>query len=106
MSATARLLEEIRKAARPGIWSTGVNLARAGAVSQQSQSATERVLRVKAPGRAVQPTVTLYPGEGPGDEAWECDCPSRVDPCEHVVAAAIALQQSDTRGTELASTAA
>ncbi len=37
MSATAQLLEAVRKEARPGIWSNGVNLARAGAVALQSQ---------------------------------------------------------------------
>ncbi|MEW5852269.1 MAG: DEAD/DEAH box helicase [Myxococcota bacterium] len=98
MSATAKLLEAIRKAARPGIWSTGVNLARAGAVALQSRSAREVELRVRAPGRAVAPTVVLYPES----EAWECDCPSRMDPCEHSVAAAISLQQSEQQEAPLA----
>ncbi len=50
------------------------------------------LLRVRAPGRVVPPTVVLYPA---GDE-WECDCPSRVNPCEHVAAAAIALGPQET----------
>jgi len=100
MSATAQLLEAVRKEARPGIWSQGVNLARSGAVALQSRTASEIELRVRAAGRSVPLTVVLYPG----DEAWECDCPGRVDPCEHVVAAAISLQQAETQDTPLVTT--
>lgn len=97
MSATAQLLEAVRKAARPGIWSTGVNLSRSGAVALQAQTGQEMELRVRAPGRSVPLTVTLYPQ----DEAWECDCPGRVDPCEHVVAAAISVQQAERQEAPL-----
>ena len=62
-------------------------LARAGGVAVESRGAEEIVLRVRSPGRVVAPTVVLYPTEN----EWECDCPSRVSPCEHVAAAAIAL---------------
>jgi len=101
MSAPAQLLEAVRKEARPGIWSNGVNLSRSGAVALQSRTASEIELRVRAPGRSVAVTVVLYPG----DEAWECDCPSKVDPCEHVVAAAISLQQAESQETPLQTTA-
>jgi superfamily II DNA or RNA helicase len=101
MSATTQLLEAVRKEARPGIWSTGVNLSRSGAVALQSRTDAEIELRVRAPGRSVALTVTLYPN----DEAWECDCPSRVDPCEHVVAAALAVQQAEKQDTPLEATA-
>ena len=101
MSVTAQLLEAVRKEARPGIWTSGVNLARTGAVALQARSASEIELRVRAPGRSVPLTVVLYPS----DEAWECDCPGRVDPCEHVVAAAISLQQAETQDKPLEATA-
>jgi hypothetical protein len=101
MSALAQLLEAVRKEARPGIWSNGVNLSRAGAVSVQAQKSNEIELRVKAAGRPVALTVILYPG----DEAWECDCPSRVDPCEHVVAAALFVQQAEKQDKPLESIA-
>ncbi|HZH02865.1 MAG TPA: DEAD/DEAH box helicase [Myxococcaceae bacterium] len=97
MSATSTLLEAIREEARPGIWSTGVSLARKEAVVLESRAGDEVTLRVRAPGRPVALSVTLYPK----DDAWECDCPSRVDPCEHVVAAAIALNQAETQATPL-----
>ncbi len=101
MSALAQLLEAVRKEARPGIWSNGVNLSRAGAVSVQAQKSNEIELRVKAAGRPVALTVILYPG----DEAWECDCPSRVDPCEHVVAGALFVQQAEKQDKPLESIA-
>src|SRR5690349_20399376 len=97
MSATAQLLEAVRKEARPGIWTTGVTLSRNGAVSLQSQKPTELELRVKAPGRPLALTVTLYPN----DAVWECDCPGRVDPCQHVGAAAIFVQQAEKQDTPL-----
>jgi superfamily II DNA or RNA helicase len=100
MSATAQLLDAVRKAARPGIWSNGVNLSRAGAVALQSRTPDEIELRVRAAGRPVPFTVALYPN----DEAWECDCPSRVDPCEHVVAATLSLQQAEKQDAPLAAT--
>jgi len=93
------LLDSIRAEAKPGIWANGVNLARAGAVAVQERTAKEIVLRVRAPGRAVPWTVVLYPE----DDAWECDCPGKVDPCEHCVAAAIALQQGESQAAPLPS---
>ena len=48
---------------------------------------------MRSPGRAVAPTVVLYPGE----REWDCDCGGRVSPCEHVAAAAIFLAQEPPR---------
>jgi len=83
----AALIASVRRRCKPGLWSQGVTLARAGAVSVESRTAEEIVLRVRSPGRVVAPTAVLYPTEN----ETECDCPSRVSPCEHVAAAAIAL---------------
>ena len=93
MSVTAELLEAVRGEARPDTWSAGMGLARAGAVSVQSVGEEEAVLRVRATGRPAPLTTVLYPE----DEVWECDCRGRVDPCEHVVAAAIILHHSVTQ---------
>jgi superfamily II DNA or RNA helicase len=93
-SPVGALLASIRKRCKSGLWSQGVSLARAGAVAIESQSAEEIVLRVRAPGRVVPPTVVLYPTES----EWECDCPSRVSPCEHVAAAAIVLGEPPSEG--------
>ena len=86
-----KLLASLRRSCKSGLWSSGVNLVRAGAVAVESRNDEEIVLRVRSPGRAVAPTVVLYPGEN----EWDCDCPGRVRPCEHLAAAAIALGQGD-----------
>src|SRR5512138_178637 len=83
----AALIASVRRRCKPGLWSQGVQLARAGAVTVESRTPEEIVLRVRSPGRVVAPTAVLYPTEN----ETECDCPSRVSPCEHVAAAAIAL---------------
>jgi superfamily II DNA or RNA helicase len=88
------VLASIRRRSKSAIWSQGVTLARAGAVAVESRGAEEIVLRVRAPGRVVPPTVVIYPTEN----EWECDCPSRVNPCEHVAAAAIVLGEAKTDG--------
>lgn len=98
MGDAATLLEAVRSEAKPGVWSNGVKLARAGAAVQESADANEIVLRVKG-SRPVPWTVVLYPK----DDAWECNCPSPVDPCEHSVAAAITLKEAKERGTAVAS---
>src|SRR6185503_2738377 len=83
------LLAAVRKACLPGLWSQGVKLAREGAVFGREARGEAIVARVKSPGAAVAPTVTLYPE----DEEWTCDCEGKVDPCAHVAAAAIAATQ-------------
>ena len=90
-NAMAELLDVLRKACLPAIWTQGVKLVRGGAVLREGSSANELTFRVRAPGLAVAPTVTLYPLEG----EWSCDCGGRVDPCAHVAAAAIAAEKVD-----------
>jgi superfamily II DNA or RNA helicase len=91
------LFEAVKEAALSAIWSKGVKLARADAVSLVESSDDEHVYRVKAPGRAISPSAVLYPKDG----EWACDCGSSQDPCEHVVAAVIAAKQVGTTGATL-----
>lgn len=91
------LLEAIRAEAKPGLWASGVKLARAGAAALEKKQGAEFVFRVKPTQRPVPHTVYLTP-----DDSWECSCDGAVDPCEHVVAAAIALAQG---GAEVTTTA-
>ena len=86
-----KLLETVRKATLPALWSQGVKLARDRAVSRVAQTPTELTLRVRAPGHAIAPTVTLWLEE----DEWSCDCGGKVDPCAHVAAATIAFSQGD-----------
>lgn len=83
------LLDAIRAEAKPALWANGVKLARANAVAlEKIQGKNEHVFRVKPAGKPVALTVFLTP-----DDAWECSCDGAFDPCDHVVAAAITLQQ-------------
>jgi superfamily II DNA or RNA helicase len=91
-------LETVRKASLPGVWSQAVKLAREKAVTRAGGSDAELTLRVRAPGRAVAPTVTLYVES----QEWSCDCDDKVDPCMHVVAAVIASAQAAEKGEPLA----
>ena len=90
----AKLTASLRRACKAGVWSAGVNLVRAGAVTVEAQSEEEIVLRVRTQGRAVPAQVVLYPGQ----DEWECDCPGRMRPCEHLAASAIALSQAEGDG--------
>jgi superfamily II DNA or RNA helicase len=83
------MLDVVRTACLPAIWSQGVKLVREGAASCLRRNASEATFRVRAPGHAVAPTVTLYLDE----EEWACDCGGKVDPCAHAAAAAILLSQ-------------
>jgi superfamily II DNA or RNA helicase len=87
------LLEAVRTASLPGLWSEGVKLAREGRVAEAARSPSEVTLRVRAPGRVVAPTVTLYMDE----KEWSCDCGGKVDPCAHVAAAVIYAARGDVR---------
>ncbi len=91
------LFEAVREQCRPGLWSQGVEFVRAGAVSVETRSDDEVVTRVRTPGRAAAPTAILYPNDG----EWTCDCGSAIDPCAHVAAAIIALNQASQNGVEL-----
>ncbi len=82
-------LETVRRACPVGIWSQGVKLARDGAVTLAEEKPAEVTLRVRERGRAVAPTVILYPPDG----EWDCDCESRGPMCNHVAAASIAWAQ-------------
>ncbi|MDG2050182.1 MAG: DEAD/DEAH box helicase [Myxococcota bacterium] len=91
------LFRAIQSAASKAVWSRGVQLVRADAVEGDRTSPDEVVLRVTTPKSLLTPTVTLYPD----DEDWECSCSEIEDPCEHVVAAAIALRQAHKAGNAL-----
>jgi hypothetical protein len=70
-------LATIQRESLPGIWSKGVKLARANAVTLKEALPGEHVFRVRTPGRPVAPLCVLYLQEG----EWTCDCGSDQDPC-------------------------
>jgi superfamily II DNA or RNA helicase len=95
--AMQALFEKVRQHASRAAWSEGVELARAGAVTGERESAGEVVLRVAPRAGVVHPSVLLLPG----DLAWECDCGSDDDPCAHVAAGVIALRGAAREGKPL-----
>lgn len=62
-----------------------------GAVVIEKRSDAEAELRVAAPAHPVPLSVTLYFG----DVEWTCDCAGPMDPCAHVIAAAIVLESGE-----------
>lgn len=92
-----QLFNAVRSSTGTNTWSKGVALTRNGAVLGQEWSQQEVVLTVMESKKPVNPVVTLWPEE----EDWNCDCGSPDDPCEHVVAAIIAINQANEKGEPL-----
>jgi superfamily II DNA or RNA helicase len=91
------LFAAIRAASSSSVWSQGVELARAGAVSGERDDEDAVVLRVATRGGLISPSVHLE--LDPPD--WNCDCASREDVCEHAAAAVIALRRADEEGRDV-----
>ncbi len=91
------LFEAVQEACPRAIWSRGVTLARADAVSVEDRRDESITLRVTAQKGLSAPQVTLHPK----DEDWECSCATPDDPCEHVAAGVIALRRAQKAGEEL-----
>ncbi|HLT36751.1 MAG TPA: SWIM zinc finger family protein, partial [Enhygromyxa sp.] len=94
-------MEEYLQAVREGVtsaqWSRAVKAAREGKVHVLHARDKQIEFRVETlPGLAAH-TVTLEPEA----EDWDCDCDARTDACEHVAAAAIALNEARKRGETL-----
>ncbi len=92
------LLDTIRKATAPDIWSAAVRLARQGCARLEEADDEELQLAVRVPGRALPFEVYLWPD----DDDWACDCGSQAAVCVHSAAAAITwrqLRRSDTGPT-------
>lgn len=80
----------IQKKSLPGLWSKGISLARENAVSLIQKSDHEVVFNVKVKDKPVSYKVSLWIE----DEDYFCSCPSKVDPCEHVIASTSALKNN------------
>jgi superfamily II DNA or RNA helicase len=91
------IFDAVQTACERPIWSRGVQLARADAVSVEEETERDISLRVVTRGGLHAPLVTLHPG----DEDWECSCNGTDDPCEHVAAGVIAIRQAMKSGKRL-----
>ncbi|MDH3628653.1 MAG: DEAD/DEAH box helicase [Acidobacteriota bacterium] len=94
-------LENLRKAAREScavaVWSRGVELSRAGAVTGERDDGDEATFLVSIKRGMISRTVTLYPD----DAEWDCPCTREAPACEHVAAAVIAWSAALTEGEDL-----
>ncbi|MDQ7086627.1 MAG: SWIM zinc finger family protein, partial [Acidobacteriota bacterium] len=96
-SEVERLMAAVLDVLPRGLWSRGVALHREGAVLLQEHQEGSFVFRIAPRGGLLAEAVSLFPG----DEDWECTCPSRQEACEHVAAAVIALhREGDSPGPE------
>ena len=94
--ALEQLLESLRESVSDRVWSAAVALARSGAVVGRSSSDDELVLAVAVRGRPEPHEVFLWPADL--DHGCDCDLPQ---PCVHICAAAIAVQQGVKQGRKL-----
>ncbi|MBW2423355.1 MAG: DEAD/DEAH box helicase [Deltaproteobacteria bacterium] len=93
------IFEAIQEACPRSLWSRGVELARADAVSIEEERDDEIGLRVVTRKGLVAPLVTLHPE----DEDWQCSCSSPEEACEHAAAGVIALRRARKSGDALPS---
>ncbi len=93
------IMDAVREAARPDIWSRGVSLVREDRVIQVSEDVEEFILQIVPASQGKPCTVHLWPE----DPDWSCDCAARLRPCPHIAAAAIALRRSQENGVALPS---
>ena len=94
-----QLLETVRKASLPGIWSQGVKLAREGAVAlavdRDGRARRSACARRGTRSRPRSPCTST-------DASGRATATGKVDPCTHVAAAAIAAAQAAEKGEPLA----
>lgn len=87
-----KFLEWLKEEATAALWSKGVTLSRSPGSFERLGSAkdgNELKFKVQTPERILAFTVTLWPE----DEDAHCDCGSKIEPCHHIIGAAIALSE-------------
>ena len=95
-------LEHLKETCLPGVWSKGVQLSRVlNSIEKTSPEGVANELRFKVSTqeRTLAFEVTLWPDE---DDA-HCNCGSKVEPCHHIVATALALENGTLKNTSDAS---
>jgi len=74
-----------------------VQLARAGTLTGKRGSDGAIEVRISMKSGMMSPLISLFPEAAD----WSCECPSTLPVCEHVVGAAIALNQAEKDGVDL-----
>ncbi len=86
-----KFLENLKKESLPGVWSKGVQASRVlNSIEKTSPEGNSSELRFKitTSERMLAFEVTLWPAELDA----HCDCGSKVEPCHHIVAVALAVE--------------
>jgi SNF2 family DNA or RNA helicase len=82
-------VEWLKEETLPGVWSKGVQFSRAvNSIEFLSNEKDEWKFKIKTQERLLAFTVTLWIT----DQDSHCNCGSKVEPCHHIVAVAIAMQ--------------
>ena len=91
------LLDAVREAADPRVWSEGVTVARQPVVVVEAESSDEIVLRVTHPTSKLSAQVHLFPNDGD----WTCSIQRQEDPNVFVCAAIIGYKKLKDSGQEI-----
>ncbi len=86
-----KFIESLKEECLPGVWSKGVQASRVlNSIRKTSPEGVSEELRFKVTTaeRILAFEVTLWPE----DQDAHCNCGSKVEPCHHIVAAALALE--------------
>ncbi len=84
-----KFLEWLKEEATTALWSKGVTLSRSPGSFERIGSVKkggELKFKVRTPERILAFTVTIWPD----DEDAHCDCGSKIEPCHHIIGAAVA----------------
>ncbi len=86
----AAFLEQLKENTLPGVWSKGVQFSRLlkGIELQSGENERELKFKMLTTERTLAFQVTLWPEEADS----YCNCGSKIEPCHHIVAAALAYQ--------------
>lgn len=87
----AVIFAAVKDAASKKAWAKGVALARNAQLAFARSDGEDQLYHVTTPSNGVTVTSMVNPGQ----EDWHCSCGDNEDPCHHVVALVIGLQQAD-----------
>jgi hypothetical protein len=87
-------IDWLKEETLPGVWSKGVQFSRAvNSIEYLSNEKDEWKFKIKTTERLLAFSVTLWIT----DQDSHCNCGSKIEPCHHIVAVAIALQNGTVK---------
>ncbi len=87
-------IEWLKEETLPGVWSKGVQISRAvNSIEFLSNEKDEWKFKIKTQERLLAFSVTLWIT----DQDSHCNCGSKIEPCHHIVAVALAMQNGTVK---------